>query len=237
MLAGPNGSGKSTLLAFLAELSLEQHFPLGFVLNPDDIERELTQAGRLYLGSWGVRDNETGLAKFVDAHPLRPRLTGPQPHVSGGALRATEGVPLGYFIPIVCDFLRRRWLEARESFTFETVLSDAAKLDLLRDARALGYRTYLYYICTDDVLINNERIKIRTELGGHSVPPDKVESRYDRSLALLPQVIALADRAWLFDNSGKSHVLVGEYEHSRLIRSHRARWPLWTRSAGLEPAP
>jgi predicted ABC-type ATPase len=36
-----------------------------------------------------------------------------------------------------------------QSFTFESVMSSAAKLDTLRQARAAGFRIYLYYVPPD----------------------------------------------------------------------------------------
>jgi len=233
VLAGPNGSGKSTLLDYLSELSHSQGFPLGFVLNPDDVERELVSHGRLHLGAWGVRADETAMREFIDAHPLRPRLKLPLPHLVQGALVHEGHGPLGYYIPVLCDFLRARWLQAHESFTFETVFSSEAKLTLLREAAALGYRVYLYYICTDDVQINRERVHIRVEGGGHSVPDDTIATRFEKSLSLLPEGLSLAHRAYLFDNSGREHVMVAEYEGGQLVRREPSL-PSWVKQSGLK---
>lgn len=55
----------------------------------------------------------------------------------------------------------------------------------MRQAQALGYRTYLYFVSTEDPEINVDRVRIRVEEGGHMVAPDKVRSRYFNSLSLL----------------------------------------------------
>jgi predicted ABC-type ATPase len=234
VIAGPNGSGKSTLLDLLSRLSLSEGFPLGFVLNPDELERELRIAGRVYLGTLGARFTDAELDAYIATHPLRDELVKPRPRVERGALVAATNAPAGYFTPMFCDFLREQWLRAGESFMFETVFSVDSKLALLRKARALGYRTYLYYICTEDVRINRERIQIRVQQGGHSVPDDKICARYDRSLELLPQMIKLADRSYHFDNSGPEHKLIAEFEGTKLMKPRRDL-PAWFVRSVMEP--
>lgn len=109
-------------------------------------------------------------------------------------------------------------------------MSSRGKLDLLADARRIGCRTYLYYVCTDTPLVNQQRIANRVQDGGHDVPADKIISRYERSLALLPEAIRLSDRAYLFDNSGLSHRLFSEFESGQLVRMD-GNSPEWFRSA------
>ena len=64
-----------------------------------------------------------------------------------------------------------------------------------------------------------ERVAVRVSLGGHDVPAGKLQPRYDRSLSLLPNAIRHSSRSYLFDNSGKSHRLIAEYDAGRLARS------------------
>jgi len=55
-----------------------------------------------------------------------------------------------YFAAVVVDLLRRKLIQQRRDFTFETVMSHPGKVELLAEARAKGCRTYLYYMATDD---------------------------------------------------------------------------------------
>ena len=71
---GLNGSGKSTLLAYLRA---NFKFPLGYCLNPDEIDREL-KSGRVYLG-WQAPIDETELQKFTRGHLLGDKVAGPTP--------------------------------------------------------------------------------------------------------------------------------------------------------------
>lgn len=63
----------------------------------------------------------------------------------------------------------------------------------------MGYRTYLYYIATEDPRINVSRVKYRVTRGGHDVPEEKTVNRYHASLALLREAIRYSNRAYIFD--------------------------------------
>jgi predicted ABC-type ATPase len=48
----------------------------------------------------------------------------------------------------------------------ESVISSPDKVQLLEQARQLGYRTYLNFIATDDPAINISRVQNRVKQGG-----------------------------------------------------------------------
>lgn len=89
---------------------------------------------------------------------------------------------------------------------------------MLDSAREKGYRTYLYFICTESSLINIDRVAQRVGAGGHDVEPQRIQDRYLRALALLPRAVAASGRAYLFDNSGAGipHRLFAEFESGKL---------------------
>lgn len=234
MVAGPNGSGKSTLLNWLTEQAPKQGFKLGDVLNPDLVQAELEGAGRLNFRSFGIRLTKRELESHVQRHPLRSQLRGDLPTVRGGTLVAPLNFKAGYFLPILSDFIRDKWMADRRSFTFETVMSDVGKVTLLSTARASGYRTYLYYICTEAVAINQARIATRVASGGHDVPEEKIEARYERSRALLLDASRAASRAYIFDNSETSHRLVAEFDAGRLTKIFEPI-PNWFSVSILDP--
>lgn len=104
-------------------------------------------------------------------------------------------------------------------------MSSTDKIELLVKARKKGFRTYLYYIATDNPAINVWRVKRRVELGGHDVPTDKIVSRYHRSLALLPDAIRNTDRAYLFDNSGTELFWIAEITSGKEVRIQSDQLP------------
>jgi predicted ABC-type ATPase len=115
-----------------------------------------------------------------------------------------------YFASVVADFIRHKLLETGTSFTFETVMSSPDKVAFLPKAQQQGFRTYLYYITTEDPIINVSRVQHRVKTGGHSVPVDKIISRYQRSLDLLFDAVQYSNRAYIFDNSGNQRILLAE---------------------------
>lgn len=115
-----------------------------------------------------------------------------------------------YFASVCADFIRKKLLEKRKSFTFETVMSSYDKIELMKIAKKLGYKNYLYYIATSDPLINISRVKNRVALKGHNVPEDKIVSRYYRSLEYLKDAVKFTDRAYIFDNSSSNKTWICE---------------------------
>ena len=82
---------------------------------------------------------------------------------------------------MAADFIRQKLLEARVSFTFETVMSVPDKVAFLRKAQQFGYRTYLYYVATEDPDINISRVRYRVKMGGHPVPEDNDVATLNRT--------------------------------------------------------
>lgn len=132
-----------------------------------------------------------------------------------------------YYASVLSDFLRRKLLDAGRSMCFETVMSHSDKVDLLREAQTRGYRTYLYFIATVDPLINVERVKYRVSTGGHDVPEEKIRSRYDRSLELLPKAIRYSNRAYLFDTSSDQARYFAEITDGKRLELLVDRPPTW----------
>jgi predicted ABC-type ATPase len=103
----------------------------------------------------------------------------------------------------LAEKLREQALEARASFTFETVLSTDRNLRLLERAGQAGYFVRGIYVLTKAPRINVLRIQSRVENGGHGVPPDRIVPRYHDSLANIPRFIAACDVCHIYDNTEK----------------------------------
>ena len=97
--------------------------------------------------------------------------------------------------------LRESMLEKGEDFTFETVLSTDRNLKLLRKAKEKGYFLRCVYVLTDDYEINIARVRMRESMGGHGVPEDKIKSRYQKALNLIPELIEICDIVHIYDNT------------------------------------
>ena len=212
MFAGPNGSGKTTIQREIAR-QFHSHF-LGVLVNPDDLEEAIGRDGRLDLKQFRVHagDSEVREAFTSSAFLQQHRLAGAAASIRcDGQIVDFAGLAMNsYYASVLSDFLRRKLLAAAISFSFETVMSEPGKVDLLRLAQASGFRTYLYYIATEDPEINIARVARRVALGGHDVPKEKIVGRYHRSLDLVRDAIGHTDRAYFFDTSEIESRFIGE---------------------------
>lgn len=154
--------------------------------------------------------------------------------VAGSQLIFPVQEKAAYLASVTADFLRQSLVEAGVSFTFETVTSSPDKIELLRRARLRGFRTYLYYIATEDVAINISRIRTRVAFGGHDVPTKKIISRYARTLDLLLDAIRLSHRAYIFDISGSKRFWVAEVTEDQHMRFESDTIPAWFQKAVLD---
>ncbi|RLA63457.1 MAG: hypothetical protein DRQ78_06885, partial [Epsilonproteobacteria bacterium] len=132
-----------------------------------------------------------------------------------------------YFASVCADFIRHKLLELKVSFTFETVMSSEDKVVFLKKAQDAGYRTYLYFVATQDPAINISRVQNRVKLGGHSVPEDKIISRYYRSMKLLSKAIKYTDRAYIFDNSSHTKSWIAQIDNTSEITYKSSQVPQW----------
>lgn len=96
---------------------------------------------------------------------------------------------------------REELLAQRRSLAFETVFSAPDKVDFLRRASAAGYFVRMFFVGTAHPSINAGRIVRRVMDGGHSVPIDRVISRFTKSMKNLRSSVTHADRVYVFDNS------------------------------------
>ncbi len=116
---------------------------------------------------------------------------------------------------ILAHFLRVALLEAKKKFSFETVFSHSSKLDIMRKAKAMGYKVYLYFVSTEDAEINVYRVKeVRVAKGGHNVPEDKIRDRYTRSLDFLYDATKIAYQVYFFDNSYEKHLQFAHFKRT-----------------------
>ncbi|ACD95894.1 zeta toxin family protein [Trichlorobacter lovleyi] len=125
-----------------------------------------------------------------------------------------------YFASVAVDFLRQKLLDSGITFTFETVMSHRSKVEFLKLAQDKGFRTYLYYVATEDPDINVSRVESRVAQGGHNVNRDKIVERYSRSLELLSEAVGYANRAYIFDNSSAEKVWIAEGVNRHAILTH-----------------
>ena len=228
MLAGPNGSGKSTLAA---QLSSDYAVNLYRFLNADLLFAEVVQSHRTAC-PFSIDNAE--LVEFVAQSTYhreykRPFESG-EIYIDGeDYLHFSANGINSYSVAIVADFFKEQYLKHRISFSFETVFSHPAKIDVLRRAQAAGFKTYMYFVATENPMINVNRIKERVALGGHDVPEEKTRSRYLRCMEQVRYALPYLNRAYFFDNSTEQSLYLAEYESEVGFTLHSELQPSWFR--------
>jgi predicted ABC-type ATPase len=118
-------------------------------------------------------------------------------------------------------------LGRRERLVYETTMSDRNRhLELIAQAQAQGFEVWVLYVGLGALERHVQRVRVRTQAGGHDVPGVDIERRYHRSLANLPAVIALADRVLVYDNAGRDMRRVVSIKAGAIRREAGQGW--WT---------
>ena len=105
---------------------------------------------------------------------------------------------------VKAEELREKMVSEKKDFTFETVLSTSRNLLLLKKAKELGYFIRVIYVLTASADINVARVNVREALGGHGVPEEKIRSRYEKAMDLIPQLVEICDIMHIYDNTQHS---------------------------------
>ncbi|WP_198305843.1 hypothetical protein [Arcobacter vandammei] len=137
MFAGPNGSGKSTIKDVInKEL-------LGVYINPDEIEKYIKEFDFIDFNHYQIKTSKDEVLDFLHNSTL---LKSVSLEVEAKFLKYSDDKLIfsdiqvnSYFASVCADFIRKKLLEARKSFTFETVMSSYDKVELLELSKKLGY--------------------------------------------------------------------------------------------------
>ena len=126
--------------------------------------------------------------------------------------------------------LRYSLLEKGEDFVFETVLSAEEKVEFIRKAKEQGYFIRVFFVSTSSPKINAARIAGRYMAGGHTVPIDKIVSRYAKSIENCARIASIVDRMYIYDNSVENMParLLFRIADGQLYKLYVKDLPIWT---------
>jgi predicted ABC-type ATPase len=102
------------------------------------------------------------------------------------------------------------------SFTQETTLSEVRTLKTIHRAIELGYHIRLYYIGVNSCEESMLRIANRVRKGGHDIPSEDVQRRYEKRFSDLTAILPYCSEAEFWDNEN-GFVNVGEYKNGSLV--------------------
>lgn len=210
LFGGPNGSGKTHLFK---KFKRRGYIHTEIYVNADKIEAELKKRHKFSFNAYRVKaDDETfknhilksGLYQKIKDKSFIHLFT-----IRSGILNIGNSVKINsYHASFVAAYLAEKLFESKQPFAFETVMSHSSKIQLLKIARKVGYKTYLYFIFTDRIETNIARVQLRVLDGDHYVNEEVIKSRAPRTFDLLPAAFREADSAYIIDNSDIEKVIV-----------------------------
>ena len=96
----------------------------------------------------------------------------------------------------------KNYQDSQKLYDKNTLYETTQAIDLvLQKAKAKGYFIRCIYVLTRNPDINVTRVESRAANGGHSVPENKIRSRYEKALALIPELVKVCDVLHIYDNS------------------------------------
>lgn len=124
---------------------------------------------------------------------------------------------------------RQRMLSSRNSFVTETVFSHPSKVELVRAAKAAGYRVILVFVYVEvEVAVARVAYRVAVE-GGHAVPERKIRERHARLSRQVAEAMRSVDRTEIFYNGAPGGV---GHERIGFVDAGRVQWtrqppPAW----------
>lgn len=204
VFAGPNGSGKSTIIKAIRETHIQDDLKLdvGIYINADDIAKCLT-SNTFSFNPYNIVFDEAFLLDFANNSGLLSKDFTLKDFASSfqvkeNHLKLIVKKNLDKVAQLLARYLRQAMIATKKRFSFETVFSNESNLDDMRRAKEAGYKVYLYFVGTESPEINKYRVALRVKEGGHSVPNNKIETRYQRSMELLYDAAEIAYQAFFF---------------------------------------
>lgn len=209
IFAGPNGSGKSTIINEVRNTKIQgRNVDFGIYINADDIANDLRN-GKFTFDTYEVditpsEFKEVTLASGLVNAGFTELQFSTSYTLENNKIELLIKDDVERLAQIIAHFLRKKLLQERRKFSFETVFSHQSKLEIMAEAQQAGYKVYLYFVSTEDPKINLYRVELRVKNGGHPVDPDKIKQRYYRSLDLLFDAAQLSYQTFFIDNSTDS---------------------------------
>jgi predicted ABC-type ATPase len=159
--------------------------------------------------------NGAGKSTFYNAHLKSAGL----PFLNADETARLLGVDAYEAAKIIAD-MRNNLFSRRESFIFETVLSDPVgdKIAFLRAAAESDYTVVLIFIGICLPALSEQRVGMRVAQGEHDVPLEKIRSRFPRTLANLKLALEQLPFVIVYDNTDLMH----PYEKIALFENGKA---------------
>ncbi len=224
LFAGPNGSGKTFFFNHLKSRGL---ISTEIYVSADRIEAEIKKNPIFNFNAYRVKVSDADFKQHILTDGLfTSKIDDPSflqtIQIEAGVLKiklARKKIN-SYHASFIATYLVNKLLHTGQSFCFETVMSHISKVHLLSQAKTMGYKTYLYFVFTDNVELNIARVKLRVRHGQHDVDELLIKSRYPRTFKLLPKALALAEEAFVIDNSDQPEIIAEKHQSKLAVQKN-----------------
>ncbi len=222
LFAGPNGSGKTF---FFQHLKLNGIISTEIYVSADKIETDLKKKPTFNFNAYRVKVADEEFKHHILTDGLyESKINDPNflkcIKIESGILKIklAKSKINSYHASFIATYLVNKLLLSGQSFCYETVMSHISKVQLLAQAKKVGYKTYLYFVFTDNVELNIARVKLRVRQGKHHVDASLIKSRYPRTFKLLPKALAIVDEAFVIDNSNQPEIIAEKHQTKLVIK-------------------
>lgn len=100
----------------------------------------------------------------------------------------------------------RELMNEGSSFAFETTLSTKSYASLIKQAKALGYSVTLLFLALDSIELAKSRVQARVAEGGHDIPEEVIERRFEKGLVNFFDIYVPIVNRWLFVNNSRKEI-------------------------------
>ena len=112
----------------------------------------------------------------------------------------------------------KNYIESNADFMIESNLATARSYDWVSLIKRKGYQVILYYLSTDDVMINIGRVQRRVAEGGHDIPEEIIKTRYLQSHSYLKTKLSEFKEVYLIDNSTDASQVMIKLEDGIIVQ-------------------
>ena len=224
LFAGPNGSGKTFFFKYLKSKGF---ITTEIYVSADKIEADLKENPTFNFNAYRVKVSDAEFKQHILTDGLfASKINDPSflraIQIEAGVLsiKLARKKINSYHASFIATYLVKKLLLTGQSFCFETVMSHISKVHLLSQAKVMDYKTYLYFVFTDNVELNIARVKLRVRQGQHDVDESLIKSRYPRTFKLLPKALALADEAFVIDNSDQPEIIAEKHQSKLAVKKN-----------------
>lgn len=100
-------------------------------------------------------------------------------------------------------------LNKEVDFAFETTLATKSFAQTVQKAQSKGYTVTLLFFWLNSIELAKQRVALRVSEGGHNIPLEVIERRYQRGINnLFDLYLPICDNVMAFDNSDKLPVMI-----------------------------